>query len=192
MNFFKKINGGIKRLIIFFYPDAFVLPELKPKDPERRFLYPYCKGIGIDVGCGSKKTHPNAIGIDITPKALPGKFGSETKKISQADINLSGDNLYIFADNVFDYVVARHNLEHYQDPIKAVREWKRVLKKGGILGVVLPDDEAFDTIRVDPTHKHVFTKESYRNLLETIGGFKVTRLETCIPKHSFVCVAVKI
>lgn len=174
------------------YKDAFVMPELRPKDPERRFLYPYCKGVGIDVGCGSKKTHPKAIGIDITPKGVPGKYGSETKRISQADICLSGDNLYIFGEGVFDYVVARHNLEHYKDPIRALKEWKRVLKKNGTLGVVLPDDDEFDTIKIDPTHKHVFTKKSFQNLLNTIGGFEIVRLETCIPKLSFVCIARKV
>lgn len=188
---FKKINGGIKRLIILFYPDAFVLPELKPKDPEQRFLYGYCKGLGIDVGCGSKKIHPNAIGIDITPRGIPGKYGSETKKISQADICLSGDDLYIFGDSVFDYVIARHNLEHYNNPVRVLREWKRVLKVGGVLGLIVPDEEKIDTISLDKTHKYAFTKQSLSGLIEEIGGFKILKLETCIPNWSFVYIGKK-
>src|SRR5258708_22544628 len=132
------ISGGVKRVILFFYPYAF--PQIyneKLNDPERKALVSYCKGLGIDVGCGSKKTHPNAIGIDLTRKGQIGKYGSEKRQISVADIQASGDNLFMFADGVLDYVVARHNLEHYVDPIKTLQEWKRVLKKGGILGVVL-------------------------------------------------------
>lgn len=155
-------------------------------------LFPYCKGLGIDVGCGSKKTHPLALGIDLTPKGMTGKYGSERRQISEADICTSGDNLYMFSDNVLDYVVARHNLEHYTDPIKTLKEWKRVLKRGGILGVVVPDDEALDTIKLDPTHKHAFTKESFSTMLQTIGGFKIIKLKTCIPHWSFICIAKKV
>ncbi len=188
-----KANGAIKRLILFFYKDAFPIFESSTdSSPEQEVLIPYCKGIGIDVGCGSKKTHPSAIGIDTTPKGMSGKYGSETRMISNADICLSGDNLGIFADGVFDYVVSRHNLEHYDNPSKVLREWKRVLKKKGILGVVLPDDEALNTIKLDPTHKHAFTKESFKKVMEEAGGFKILELKTCIPKWSFVCIAKKV
>lgn len=197
MNIFKflirKINGAIKRLIIFVYPDAFPQKNIQTSDdPEMLSLYPYCKGIGIDVGCGSKKTHPDALGIDITPKGGIGKFGSERRQISVADICLSGDSLLIFANNSLDFVVARHNLEHYDDFRRTLREWQRVLKKGGVLGVVLPDDDKLDTIKIDPTHKHAFTKKSFKDELQAIGGFKILKLETCVPKWSFVCVAEKI
>lgn len=187
------LSGGIKRAILFFYPDAFPQKGIqRPSDREQEVLFPFCIGLGIDVGCGSKKTHPHALGVDLTPKGQTGKYGSEKRQISDADICTSGDNLYMFADSVLDYVVARHNLEHYTDPVKTLKEWKRVLKKGGILGVVIPDDEALDTIKLDPTHKHAFTKESFKNMLETISGFKIVKLSTCIPDWSFVCIAKKI
>jgi predicted SAM-dependent methyltransferase len=187
------INGGIKRTIIFFYPSSFPLTGTQsPEDPERAMLFPYCKGLGIDVGCGSKKTHPLALGVDLTPKGQTGKYGSERRQISEADITTSGDNLYMFKDSVLDYVVARHNLEHYTDPIKTLKEWKRVLKKGGTLGIVIPDDEALDTIKLDPTHKHAFTQESFKNMLNTLGGFKIIKIRPCVPQWSFICIAKKI
>ena len=188
-----KVSGGIKRLIIVFYKDAFPIKN-SPKDDdlEKIALYSYCKGIGIDVGCGSKKTHQNALGIDVIPNGEVGKYGSEKRQISEADICASGDNLYMFANGALDYVVARHNLEHYENPMKTLKEWKRVLRKGGTLGVVLPDNAELDTLKIDPTHKYVFTKESFRKMLEMVGGFKLVKLETCVPKWSFVCVAEKI
>lgn len=158
---------------------------------EHLALYPYCKGRGIDVGCGGQKIHPEAIGIDIVPKGEKGVFGSQRKVISQADIWASGDNLFMFKNNELDYVVASHNLEHYQDPIKTLIEWKRVLKTEGILGLVLPDDRKINTIKLDPTHKHVFTPESFRRLAELIGGFEIIRIEDCIKDWSFLCVLKK-
>lgn len=190
---FKKINGAIKRTIIFFYPDSFPQKNIqRSNDPEMLSLVPYCIGVGVDVGCGSRKTHENALGIDVIAGGEIGEYGSERRQISEADICASGDNLYMFADGALDYVVARHNLEHYEDYMKTLREWKRVLKKGGTLGVVVPDDGELDTMKIDPTHKHAFTKESFRKILKKLGGFKLLKLETCDPEWSFVCIAKKI
>ena len=119
--------------------------------PERLALYPICNGKGIDVGCGFRKTHPGAIGIDLTPGGQKGRAGCVKGQQSVADIAASGDALDMIADASLDYVVQRHNLEHYQDPVKALQEWKRVLKHGGLLGMVVPDDAVCDTIRLDKT-----------------------------------------
>jgi SAM-dependent methyltransferase len=189
----RKSNGAVKRVILLLYKEAFPQKNSQDlKDPEMLALRPYCKGVGLDVGCGSKKTHPDAIGVDITPKGKAGKYGSENRQISEADVNLSGDDLYLFADSVFDYVVSRHNLEHYRDPVKALLEWKRVLKKGGTMGIVVPDDEKIDSIKLDPTHKHAFTQDSLKNIIKLIGGLKILKLKPCIPDQSFVCIAKKI
>lgn len=161
--------------------------------PERLVLLPYCiNGKGVDVGCGNRKTHENCIGIDIIPKGSKGLDGCVKDKISSADICTSGDDLSMFVDNELDFVVSRHNLEHYIDVIKTLCEWKRVLKPGGILAMVLPDDRYLNTISLDPTHKHVFTPESIKRYLDLIGNFEILKNETVIDNWSFVCVAKKI
>lgn len=170
-------------------------PQKAPDDsmhPERLILLPYCtKGKGVDVGCGNRKTHENCIGVDIIPKGEKGLDGCVKDKESCADICTSGDDLNMFMDNELDFVVSRHNLEHYVDIIKTISEWKRVLKDGGILAMVLPDERYIDTISLDPTHKHVFTPESIIRYLDVIGGFNVIKTEVVVEKWSFVCVAIK-
>lgn len=161
--------------------------------PERLALLPYCtEGRGIDVGCGHRKTHDNCIGIDIVPAGEEGHHGCARGKKSSADICASGDNLLMFADGEMDFVISRHNLEHYVDVIKTLLEWKRVLRVGGILGVVLPDDRYLDSIALDPTHKHAFTPESFEKYLSLIGGFSIRELSPVIFHWSFLCVATKI
>lgn len=165
---------------------------------ENSILRPYCRGTGIDVGCGPHKIHPKTIGIDIVPRGakfmprgredVPDRLGG---LICQADIQASGDNLFMFKDNELDYVVSSHNLEHYVDPIKTLKEWRRVLKLGGILGVILPDDSKIDTMGFDSAHKHAFTPESFKNLIELIGGFKIIKLGECVKGLSFICVIKK-
>ncbi len=158
--------------------------------PERLALYPICIGKGIDVGCGNRKTHPDAIGIDLIPPGAKGTAGCVRGRCSVADVVASGD-LPMFADDTLDYVVLRHNLEHYQDFIKAIQEWKRVLKPGGLIGMVVPDDERCDTIRLDPTHKHVFTQASLARAVKLIGGLRLLRLGPLLKEWSFLCVAKK-
>jgi 2-polyprenyl-3-methyl-5-hydroxy-6-metoxy-1,4-benzoquinol methylase len=160
--------------------------------PEALVLQPYCVGKGIDVGSGFRKTHPDAIGIDIIPKGKIGEHGCMQGMRSVADITTSGDNLYMFEDGELDYVINRHNLEHYVDVVRTLLEWKRVLKVGGILGMVLPDESKINTIALDPTHKHCFTPESIKGILELIGGFAIERLERVIENWSFLIVARKI
>ena len=186
--YFKKLFGRIKKTMMSQKFNS----EDEELHPERLALLPYCIGRGIDVGCGHRKTSPNCIGVDILAKGQIGKNGCVRGKRSVADIQTSGDNLYMFQDSELDFVISRHNLEHHIDIIKTLQEWKRVLKKGGILGVVLPDENKVNTIELDSTHKHVFTPESFRRFLELIGNFEIIKMETVIPNWSFICVAKKI
>ena len=41
----------------------------------------------------------------------------------------------------YDFLLSSHSLEHVANPIKALKEWHRVLKPGSLLCLVLPDKE---------------------------------------------------
>jgi len=159
--------------------------------PEASALVPFCSGRGIDVGCGHRKVTPECIGVDIMAKGEIGRYGVVANQICAADVQASGDDLPMFADGELDYVVSRHNLEHYVDPVKTLREWLRVLRPGGTLAIIVPDERAGDTVFLDPTHKHCFTPESLTNLVELIGGVKVLRTQVVIPNWSFLLVAIR-
>lgn len=160
--------------------------------PERLALLPYCAtGRGIDVGCGHRKTHENCIGVDILPRGSIGQVGAVAGKEILADVCASGDDLHLFGDEELDFVISRHNLEHYVDVIKALLEWKRVLRPGGIMATILPDERAVNTMALDPTHKHAFTPESFVRYVELIGGFEILAVKDVIPRWSFLCVCRK-
>ncbi|WP_421840168.1 methyltransferase domain-containing protein [Mycobacterium sp.] len=58
----------------------------------------------------------------------------------------------------YDFLLSSNCLEHVANPIKALIEWKRVVKDGGVLVLVLPNKESnFD-------HRRPFTK--FNHLLE--------------------------
>lgn len=60
------------------------------------------------------------------------------------DYQCSIDNLYMFEDNSIDLIYSSHNIEYFDrdEIITVLQEWKRVLKKGGILRLAVPDFES--------------------------------------------------
>lgn len=45
-----------------------------------------------------------------------------------------------FPDRFFDRLISVYNLEHLPNPHLALKEWKRVVKKGGILSIAIPTE----------------------------------------------------
>lgn len=66
-------------------------------------------------------------------------------------------NLSSVASHSYDFILSSHNLEHFANPVKALREWKRVTRPGGALILVLPDySKTFDHRRTPTTVEHMF------------------------------------
>lgn len=59
---------------------------------------------------------------------------------------IDGDCQYLtgLADNSFDFVHAGHALQRMPDPREALRHWLRVLKPGGHLIVLVPDEDMYE------------------------------------------------
>ena len=43
------------------------------------------------------------------------------------------------SNDSYDFMLASHIIEHVANPLKALLEWKRILKKNGILVIIAPD-----------------------------------------------------
>jgi SAM-dependent methyltransferase len=148
---------------------------------ERAALAQFCEGLekGTEVGCGPRKIMSSAIGIDI----LKGNSGGDL---------LSSEDRLPFRDGELDYVVASHNLEHYADVQRTLREWKRVLKIGGILGVVVPDDRIIDTLSLNPEHRQAFSPDLLGEEMNRCGGLKIEVLQEVVDAWSLGCICRKI
>ncbi|HLR59322.1 MAG TPA: methyltransferase domain-containing protein [Pseudogracilibacillus sp.] len=91
----------------------------------------------VGVGTGSNFAYyplnANVTGIDFSPKMLE----QAAKKLAQskADINLKEMDAQAmdFADNTFDYVVTSCVFCSVPDPIKGLKEIRRVVKPGGTI-----------------------------------------------------------
>ncbi len=139
---------------------------------------------GLDIGCGGNKTVPDAIGVDRDEAGTVGQAGGRKDTPCVADV--VADILALpFDDGSQDYIVARHVLEHMVDPIKALREWNRVLKPGGTAAIACPNEEMVYGMVLDWTHKHAFTAKSLRTMAE-LTGFEVESEHDLSPGISFV------
>ncbi|MFM1801742.1 MAG: hypothetical protein RJA81_1094 [Planctomycetota bacterium] len=93
----------------------------------------------LDVGCGTGATarllkdHGNVIGLDFSQLALS---ACEKRGI---DHLLQGSAMAIpLADNSVDVIVATDILEHLDEDEKALSEFRRILKPGGIVIISVP------------------------------------------------------
>src|SRR4051812_48311599 len=87
-------------------------------------LAKYCEGYGLDLGFGGDPITLSAIRMDmVQPYTNVGDF----------PVQLGGkaENLYWFKDDALDYVFSSHLLEDFLDTESVLREWIRVLKRGG-------------------------------------------------------------
>jgi SAM-dependent methyltransferase len=65
-------------------------------------------------------------------------------------------DLSVISDETYDFVVASHVLEHIANPLRALREWRRVLKANGVLLIVVPDKRnTFDRKRPFTSFEHI-------------------------------------
>ena len=69
---------------------------------------------------------------------------------------LEASDLSAILDDSYDFLVASHSLEHCANVFKTVIEWKRVVKEGGGILIVVPNpDYTFDCKRQVTTFEHL-------------------------------------
>ncbi len=74
-----------------------------------------------------------------------------------------GDDLP-FKDNVWDFVISSHVVEHFYDPIKTVKEWLRVVKPGGYVYIIAPHKErTFDRDRPRTSFEELLDRHEHPN-----------------------------
>ncbi|MGH8208374.1 MAG: methyltransferase domain-containing protein [Steroidobacteraceae bacterium] len=72
-------------------------------------------------------------------------FRYDPRRASGKQFVAEASALGFLADNSYDFLLSSHMLEHSANPLRAVYEWQRVLKPGGVFFLVLPHkDGTFD------------------------------------------------
>ena len=73
-----------------------------------------------------------------------------------------GTDLPVIKNEQYGFVLSCNNLEHIANPLKALFEWKRILKDKGILILIVPNKKwNFDHLRPYTTFEHIV--DDYKN-----------------------------
>ena len=118
----------------------------------------------------------------LEPLGTGGGRASELLLEGEGFSRLAGDPLALpFPDGRFDAVGAQFTLEELEDPLGALREWKRVLKDGGTLAVAVRNG-LFSGMEARPEARplNTFTPDELESLLSE-AGLETCTLSTLIP-----------
>ncbi len=112
----------------------FVPGETSKAETRRKredFFEKFLQGEGLDIGFGGDLVLPNANGWDFE----------------------HGDAQYLktIRDGKYDFVYSSHTLEHMKDPAVALKNWYRVLKKGGYLILYIPHRDLYEKKKTLPS-----------------------------------------
>lgn len=114
-------------------------------------------GIGIDIGCG-QAIHFGCVGIN-------DYFGFDHPKYHgeyYPHVTSLAENISIFNEGTFSWIIASHILEHLEDPASTFRKWLNLLRQNGIIILVMPDSRYEDKSHPwDPDHKVFFTPDDF-------------------------------
>jgi len=114
------------------------------------FHQSYFVGDGIDIGGGYD-------GLDNYAKLFPRIRSVRNWDLKDGDAQLMDG----VPDALYDFVHSSHCLEHMRDPLEAMVNWWRILKVGGHLVVMVPDEDLYEQGRWPSTfngdHKRTFT-----------------------------------
>jgi SAM-dependent methyltransferase len=136
----------------------------------------------LDAGCGEGITLEklvalfpagNILGIDTEPENI--------SICKQHSLPAREGSVYAlpFADNTFDSILFSEVIEHLNDPDRALREIHRVLRPGGRVVIIFPNDFMFAVARLlmgmvreafyDPGHVRQWTPRSIREAFLRTG-----------------------
>jgi SAM-dependent methyltransferase len=109
----------------------YLLPHLRPG---QRLLDVGCGPGTITLGLARAVAPGEAVGVDSAPAIIEEARGVEGTT-PNLRFEVADGYALPFEDGAFDVVHAHQVLQHLARPVEALRDWRRVLAPGGLLGV---------------------------------------------------------
>lgn len=133
---------------------------------------PMLLGHGIDIGCGDDPITPGCVAWDR----------------AQGDAQTMGGQ----RPETYDWVFSSHCLEHMARPLEALLTWWRLLKPGGLMVVIVPDEDAYEQCIwpsiYNTDHKSTFTPSKWKSW--SPASLNLTDLIAYLPDHKLLGIYV--
>ncbi len=131
--------------------------------PTRYYLADkFIKGEGIEIGPSNRPVPlPKSARVKyvdrMTEKELKLIYPDlRFEKMPHISIIDDAEELQTITNSSQDFVIGNHLIEHFQDPIKAIKNFFRILRSGGIIYLAIPNKEfTFDRNRQSTTNEHL-------------------------------------
>ena len=126
----------------------------------------------LDIGCGDDKIIPEAFGWDL-PEG-------------------DGQKLTGVPDGSFDIVYSSHFVEHLRDPLEGLLNQWRVLRAGGYLIFLVPDEDTYEQgiwpSIFNTDHKHTYTIA--KDVTWSPASKNVADLVALLPRHKVLSMRI--
>lgn len=115
--------------------------------------------LGLDLG-SSKGMTPYCVHVDLFGDGREHPFYGG---VYQADVVWDAAKAHeVFPANTFPFISSNHSLEHMKvggdaGIVDVLSGWLRLLRPGGVLAMIIPDNGWFDVMGCDKDHSHAWS-----------------------------------
>lgn len=119
--------------------------------------------LGLDLG-SPKGLTPYCLAVDVFGNGAEHPFYGGRYL---ADVAHDAVDVSIFPENAWPYIASNHSIEHMpadgdEGVIDLLVRWIALLRQGGVLAMVVPDNDYFDVLASDRDHKHAWGAKDFR------------------------------
>ncbi len=147
--------------------------------------------LGLDFG-SPKGLTPYCVSVDVFGDGSVHPFYGGGRYM--ADVVRDAADVSCFPKDAWPLVNSNHSLEHMTAPgdagiVSLLESWFSLLRPGGVLAMIVPDNDYFDVMASDKDHRHAWGHTDFRArvLDETIRrtGAELVDYDTLNNKFSF-------